>query len=399
MPDEHFLIARHNVARRRLLRFMMQSPLVVSTAGLATWWPENVAARPELAVPETAGKALDVFQLKAVARQNLDLETWHFVMNGSDDGETMAANRAAFDDWQIRVRRLVDVSKVSTAVTIFDEEFATPIFLAPVGSQQSIHADGELATARAAGSRKNLMICSTMTSHSIGEIAAAGTGPLWFQLYASKDRALMKKLIGDAERAGCKVLVLTVDGPTIGNREGERWFRGSGARSSVPLGNFEGYPGGPRIGDSSLTWEIVPWLKANTRMKVVLKGIVTREDGALCVRHGVDGIIVSNHGGRQEGSNRGTLESLPEVLEGVDGHIPVMIDGGFRRGTDCFKALALGARAVCIGRPYLWGLGAFGEEGVKRVLLLLNSELKRIMQFAGTTRTGAINQDYLVRKH
>ena len=152
----------------------------------------------------------------------------------------------------------------------------------------------------------------------------------------------------------------------------------------------------PRIGDSSLTWEIVNWLRDNTDMRIVLKGIVTGEDAAICVERGVDGIIVSNHGGRQEESGRGTLECLPEVIAN-SADIPVLIDGGFRRGTDVFKALALGARAVCIGRPYLWGLGAFGEEGVSRVLMLVREELKRIMQFAGTTRLDAITTDYLTR--
>jgi len=380
------------------LRFMLESPLLATTAGLATWWPAASYALPERAIPASARDALDVFQIKAVARQSLDLPTWHFVMNGADDGNTMHANRAAFDAWQIRVRRLVDVSRVDTSLALLGETLKSPIILAPVGAQQSLHDDGELATARAASARSTLMICSTVTSYGIGEIAAAGDGPLWFQLYAGKHKPFMKKLIDDAEGAGCRVLVLTVDGPTLGNREGERWFRGQGGRDSARLGNFEGYPGPKSIGNPALTWDIVKWLRANTRMQIVLKGIVTREDAALCVKHGVDGIIVSNHGGRQEESNRGTLESLPEVLDGADGRVPVLIDGGFRRGTDIFKALALGARAICIGRPYLWGLGAFGEEGVSRVLLILNAELKRIMQFAGTTSIEAITSDYLTRR-
>ena len=161
--------------------------------------------------------------------------------------------------------------------------------------------------------------------------------------------------------------MLTIDGPTIGNREGERWFRALGAGDTAPptLGNFAAYPGRKNIGDPSLTWDIVDWLRANTDMKIVLKGIVTREDAELCLRHGVDGMIVSNHGGRQEESNRATLDCLPEVVAAVDGQLPVLIDGGFRRGTDIYKALALGAKAVCIGRPQVWGLGAFGEEGVR----------------------------------
>jgi 4-hydroxymandelate oxidase len=396
--NNEFQMGQTGLARRRLLNFMLHSPLFASTAGLAAWWPGVVTALPERAIPESAKKALDVFQMKAVARQTLDLKTWHFVMNGADDGKTMNANRSAFDAWQIRVRRLVDVSRIDTGVEVLGQGLKSPIILAPVGAQQSLHDGGELATSSAAGVRRTLMICSTMTNYSIGEITAAGQGPHWFQLYPSKNRAFMKKLIDDAEAAGCEVVVLTIDGPTLGNREAERWFRGQGGNEAVRLGNFENFSGPTPIGDSSLTWDIVSWLRANTRMKIVLKGIVTREDAALCVKHRVEGIIVSNHGGRQEESNRGTLESLPEVLDGADGRIPVLIDGGFRRGTDVFKALAIGAKAVCIGRPYLWGLGAFGEEGVDRVIRILQSELKRIMQFAGTTSVDAISADFLTRR-
>lgn len=195
----------------------------------------------------------------------------------------------------------------------------------------------------------------------------------------------MQYLIARAEQAGCRALVLTVDGPTLGNREAERWFRTRSERRTVRLGNFEDYPGKKGIGDPSITWEAVAWLREQTSLPLVLKGIVTGEDAALCIEHGVDGIIVSNHGGRQEESGRGTLECLPEIVAATDGTVPVLIDGGFRRGTDIFKALALGANAVCIGRPYLWGLGAFGEAGVARVLSLLDTELARIMKFAGTT--------------
>ena len=240
-----------------------------------------------------------------------------------------------------------------------------------------------------------MLLASTVSSYSVGEIRAAGKQPLWFQLYASPDRELTRKLLADAEAAGCGAIALTVDSPTRGNREGERWFARGAGRPSGRLGNFEGYPGPPRVGDPSLTWEIVGWLKGQTGLPVLLKGIVTREDAALAVRHGADGIIVSNHGGRQEESGRGTLECLPEVVEAVGGRFPVLLDGGIRRGTDVFKALALGADAVCIGRPYLWGLGAFGQKGVRRVLDILDGELTRIMQLAGTTSVAAIGPAYL----
>lgn len=392
MPEEATRLA----ARRELLRFLLQSPLAWAATGLAT----AVQARPELAVPGNAAEALDVFQIERVARQTLSLPVIHYIVNGADDGKTLQANRDAFDAWAIRVRRLVDVSHIDLGTRLLGEQLPCPVILAPVGNQQSIHAAGELATARAARAAGQLMIASTVSNASVGAIAREA-GPLWFQLYASPDQRLMEKLLRDAESAGCRVLVLTVDSNTRGNREGEAWWArvaggpAAGRQPALPLGNFADYDGPPRVGYVALDWSIIDWLRARTSMKLVLKGIVTREDTALAVERGVDGIIVSNHGGRQEESLRSTLASLPEVVEAAAGRIPVLVDGGFRRGTDIFKALALGASAVCIGRPYLWGLGAYGEEGVDRVLAILREELRRIMQFAGTTALAAINRSYL----
>jgi 4-hydroxymandelate oxidase len=389
-------------ARRALLRFLLQSPLL-GTAGAGLLGAGGALARPELALPENAGDALDVFQLEAVARRKLDRPAWHFIVSSADDGRTMQANRDAYAAWQLRVRRLVDVTRVEAGTELFGQSLDTPLFLSPVGSQQSIHAEGELATARAARAAGHLMIASTATNFSVGEIGKVA-GPLWFQLYASPDRRLTTKLIRDAEAAGCTALALTVDSPTRGNREAERWWskpgRSTGVGTAAPLrlGNFEGYQGPPRIGDPSLTWDFVDWLRGQTRMKLLLKGIVTREDAALAEQRGVDGIIVSNHGGRQEESGRGTLECLPEVVEAVGGRMPVLLDGGIRRGTDILKALALGARAVGIGRPYLWGLGAFGEEGVARVLVILREELKRDLQLTGVTSLRGLSPAYLQRR-
>jgi isopentenyl diphosphate isomerase/L-lactate dehydrogenase-like FMN-dependent dehydrogenase len=366
--------------------------------------PARVLGRPEFAVPETLDQVLDVFQMQRAAQKVLDLETWHFIVNGADDLRTLDANRAAFDDWQMRVRRLVDVSRIDTTLELLGQKLSSPILLAPVGVQQTIHADGEPGTMRAASARGHLMIASTVTSSSIGEIRSAGNAPLWFQLYASPDQGLMRHLLAAAESAGCLAVALTVDSPTRGNREGERWFAqhptgADAARKGPPkMGNFEGYKGTTRIGDPALTWAIVDWLRANTRLPILLKGIVTREDATLAVRARVDGLIVSNHGGRQEESGRGTLECLPEVVAAVDGRMPVLIDGGIRRGTDIFKALALGATAVCVGRPYLFGLGAYGEKGVAKVLAILDSELQRSMQFAGTISIAAIKPAYLQRR-
>ncbi len=389
-------------ARRQFLRFLLASPLLGSAA-LATSggiWPKIARAEDAVsgateeaqASPSAggslggAGALTNVLQFEGIARTRLSPDTFHFVADGADDMKTMRANREAFDHWQIRARRLVDVSKLDTTVNILGRAMETPIILAPVGSQQQLHPQGELASARVAASKKTLYVVSTMASFSVGEIATAGKGPIWFQLYTSPDRGLMRGLLMRAVAAVADAVVLTVDGPVLGNREREiasRARRMGRGRPRVP--NFEGLIKGPlRIGDATLTWDVIGWLKANTSMKVVIKGVVTHEDAKLCVEHGGDGLIISNHGGRQEESNRGTLECLPEIVEAVDGRVPVLIDGGFRRGTDIFKALALGAQAICIGRPYLWGLATFGEDGVAKVLDLLREELVRIMKLAGT---------------
>lgn len=381
--------------RRQFLKFLLSSPLL----GAVALAPRGAGARPELAVPEALDDVLDVFQMKRAARNKLSLEAWHFIVNGADDQKTMEANRQAFDDWEIRVRRLVDVSRTDTRLELFGQQLPTPLILAPAGAQQTVHEQGELATMRAASSRGHLVIASTISSYSLREIRAAGTAPLWFQLYPSPDQDLMRHLLRAAEAAGCGAVALTVDSPTRGNRAGERWFaRTRPPGTPVPMGNLADYPGPPRIGDPAVTWDIMNWLAANTRLPVLLKGIVTGDDALLALRRGAAGIIVSNHGGRQEESGRATLRCLPEVVAAVRGRCPVLIDGGFRRGTDLFKALALGADAVCIGRSYLYGLGAYGEQGVARVLSILDSELVRIMQFAGTTSLAAIGSRYLQQR-
>lgn len=382
-------------ARRELLRFLLASPLL----GAVTLWSRTSRALPELAMPASAEEALDVFQIQRAARKVLDPATWHFIVNGADDMQTMEANRTAFAEWQIRVRRLVDVSRVDVGVELLGRKLPSPVILAPVGAQQTIHPEGDLAAMRGASARGHLMIAATLSSSSVGEIRQAGTAPLWFQLYPSPDLGLMQHLLAAAEAAGCGAVAVTVDSPTRGNREGERWFARTTARQGLPpMGNLKTYSGPARIGDPALTWDGVGRLKARTRLPILLKGIVTAEDAALALNAGVDGIIVSNHGGRQEESGRGALECLPEVVATVQGRIPVLMDGGIRRGTDVFKALALGARGVCVGRPYLYGLGAFGDAGVAKVLAILDGELARIMQFAGTTSVASISAAYVQQR-
>ena len=370
--------------RREFLRFLMLSPLFLSS---------NLSG--EEREPTSPEDARNVFEFETLFRKKLSKENYDYVQDGSDDQKTVLANRNAFDELQIRVRRLIDVSKIDTRVELLGETFDSPIVLSPVGFQGVVHPEGEVAAARAAGTN-HLQMVSTVSTFPLREVAKANARKVWFQLYPTPDRGVSKELLRRADAASCPVVVLTVDSPVMGNRESQIEFIQRVLKTKEgEMGNFLDLKMDYGLPDPTLTWDFVDWIRANTKSKLVLKGIVTGEDAKICLDKGVDALMISNHGGRQEESNRGTIESLPEIMEVVQDRIPVFVDGGFRRGTDVFKALALGARAVGIGRPYLWGLGAFGQAGVQRVLELLQAELIRIMQFAGTTSLAKIQRSHV----
>lgn len=321
-----------------------------------------------------------------------------YLNGGADDMLTAGANMEAFKKIQIRARRLVDVRNISTEIELFGQTLDNPIIMSPVGFQQFFHPEGEVASAKASVAKKHQMIVSSVSNYSVTEIADKSGASLWFQLYPSPDREITKLLLTRAEQAGCKVCVLTVDTPVVGNRErsGTTLLKMIEA-GELKMGNFEGIlPKGMSFTDPGMTWEMVDWLRSNCTMKIVLKGIVTKEDAALAKERGADGLIVSNHGGRQLESNRATIDCLPEIVEEINGEMPILIDGGIRRGTDIFKALALGANAVCIGRPFCWGLGALGQAGVELALDILKAELIRDMQLAGTPSIDKITGDFVL---
>ncbi len=351
---------------------------------------------------------INVEEYEALARERMEPAAWDYYAGGSGDEVTLRANREAFSRLRLRPRMLVDVSTVDLRTTALGTPVAMPIFVAPMAYHRLADPEGETATARAAGAAGALMAVSTHSTRGLEEIADAATGPLWFQLYVYKDRTVSEALVRRAENAGYRALVLTVDAPRLGRRE--RDVRNSFTLPpDVSAANFaverSAIMHAPAAGmsavaahaaaefDQSLTWEALSWLRSVTRLPVVVKGILTREDAEEAVLRGADGIIVSNHGGRQLDSVLAAIEALPEVVEAAEGsRTEVYVDGGVRRGTDVLKALALGARAVLVGRPVLWGLAAGGEAGARRVLELLRDELELAMALAGRPSLESIDR-------
>jgi isopentenyl diphosphate isomerase/L-lactate dehydrogenase-like FMN-dependent dehydrogenase len=370
--------------RRRFLQFLAASPL------FAHAWTQQ----PPLTL-ESAADAITLMDFEEAARRALPPAHWGYMTSGVDDDLTVRRNREGFGRFQLRPRRLVDVSMPDLRVNIFGATWETPLFLCPVGGQRMFHRDGELAVARAANAKKTLQVLSTATSTSVEDVAKTLTTPPWYQLYMPTTWDGTERLIRRVEAAGCTVLVWTVD--LLGGRNmetAERFRRADsgdctachstprGGRALDQLTMLAGIPGG--MNPPAANWDYVDRLKKLTRMTLVLKGIETREDARLARERGVDGLIVSNHGGRALETGRSTIEALAEVIDAAGTGMPVLVDGGFRRGTDVFKALALGARAVGIGRPYVWGLSAFGQQGVERVLDILRAELQLTMRQCGT---------------
>jgi len=379
---------------------------------------QQVSQEPELIA--SPADALNVFDFEPVAKKKLPPAHWGYLATGSDGDETIRANREGYARWDLRVRRLVDTSKLDTSIQMLGVKWPTPIVINPVGSQRAFHPDGELAVARAAKNKNHLQVLSTVATSSIEDVIAARGAPVWFQLYHQDDWNQTKQIVKRVERAGAPVVVFTADLLGGSNRETMLRERRSDTRTCTnchqggpPMPGISGRVNEsrdnrrkPAIADlqpdtpipeiGTPTWDFIKRLQDSTTMKVFIKGIVTKEDAEIAVHNGVNGMFVSNHGGRAENSTRATIASLPEVVEGVRGRVPVIVDGGVRRGTDIFKALALGATATGIGRPYIWGLASFGQEGVETVLALLRKEIEMIMRQAGTTSVKAITKAYIV---
>jgi 4-hydroxymandelate oxidase len=353
---------------------------------------------------------LNVSAFEAIARERMEATAYDYFAGAAGDERTLAENRLAFDRIMLRPRVLVDVTRIELQSRMLGQPLAFPVLLAPTALNRLGHPDGELAAARAAGAAGSIMVLSTTASSTIEEVADAASGPLWFQLYVYKDRDVTRDLVRRAEASGYRALVLTVDMPRMGRRERDV-RNGFTLPDGVTLRNLEtsGRPDAAtwsadssffeyvhNLLDPSLTWSAIGWLASLTALPILIKGVLSADDAERAVAAGAAGIIVSNHGGRQLDGTIATIDALPEIADRIAGRVPLLLDGGVRRGTDVLKALALGASAVLIGRPYLWGLAAAGEAGVTRVLDIFREELELAMALAGCPTLDAIDRSLVV---
>jgi 4-hydroxymandelate oxidase len=383
--------------RREFLKFLAASPLLTSYKAFAQEVEETLAQ--QLKDPS---EVVNVFEMQEIARENVPPAHFGYLSSGVDSDGTLHANQIGYSRYQIRPRRLVDVSNIDTKINFLGATADSPIMLSPIGSCGAFHKDGETGAARASAAKNTHMIISTQASDPIEQVMEARDGKgMWFQLYSTNVWENTVAMLKRAEAAGCTTVCFTIDLPGGRNTETQPIMARKDTRfceechypgKIKPL--FEGLAQSGLV-DASLTWEVISRMKDVTRMNVMVKGLEVGEDAALAVSAGADGIIVSNHGGRATDTGRGTIECLPEVVAAVNGRVPVMVDGGIRRGTDVFKALALGATAVGVGRPYCWGLGAFGQAGVERVIDLLNREFAICMRGSGTVSLAAIDGSYV----
>jgi len=355
---------------------------------------------------------LNLFDLEAAARERLPAATYAYYAGGAGDEITLRENVAAFARLALRPRVMRDVSRRDVTTTVLGHALDLPVLVAPMAFQRLAHPEGELAVARAARAAGSLMVLSTLATTAVEEVQAAAPGPLWFQLYVYKDRGATRALVERAERAGCTALVLTADTPYLGRREGD--VRNAFTLPpDLSIGNV--VPGGPTtlpeayaesglavyvasLIEAALSWRDVEWLRTVTRLPVLVKGVLRGDDARRAVEHGAAGVIVSNHGGRQLDTAVATIRALPEVAEALAGAgagAEILLDGGVRRGTDVVKALALGARAVLLGRPVLWGLTLDGEAGAARTLAMLRAELELAMSLCGCARLSEVTGDLI----
>ena len=360
---------------------------LLMTAGAT--WAEALEARagdpPNVADPgpprdtKPANRPVSLRDFERLAPGTMTREAWEFISSGAGDERTVRWNEEAFGRLQLRQRILEDVSRLDTRIRLLGRERPHPILLAPTSNHTLVHPEGEVATARGAGAAGATMVVSTFADKPLEEIARAATQPLWHATYVMKDRGRTRDLLRRAEAVGCEAICIPIDSPVVGARDREhrtyRFPRDPVSFLDYPA-DYWRYP---------TTWKDIEWVRSQTKLPLVLKGILDPEDADRGIRAGAAAIYVSNHGGRNLDTLPATIEALPEVAEKVSGRVPILVDGGVRRGTDVIKALALGATAVAIGRPYLYGLAVSGADGVRGVVNVLRNELETAMALTGRT--------------
>ena len=393
----------HRVTRRQALTSLALAAGGATAA--ATARAQSPAASPaggaRAAAPNPAAGTADLFsvaQYEERARGRVSVPAWEYYDQGCADDLTVRWNREALQRLRLESRVMVDVETIDTSTTLLGRSLPHPILLAPAAAHMLVHPEGEVATARGAGAASATMVLSMNANCAVETVTAASTQPIWFQLYVDRDRAIAKEVIQRAERAGCKALCVTVDQPVIYARD--RVSRHAEALRALPLPNVPRLiPGGLTQTSAnrtrSLTWKDLEWFRSVTRLPIVLKGVMHPDDAEQAVQAGADAIIVSNHGGRALDGVAATIDALPRVADRVARRMPVLMDGGIRRGGDVLKALARGADAVLIGRPYLYGLAVDGSDGVRHIVDILRRELEAAMALTGRTTIARIDRTVL----
>lgn len=396
------------------------SQLLALGAGSLGLWQDRAQADEELAqapaggAPNVGGppnprrlEPVNVADFQELAKATLPPATYDYITSGSTDEVTLRDNVAAFQRLRLLPPLLTGVAEVDTATTVLKQPIALPILLAPVAGQSLYHPQGVLASARAAASAKTILGVSSSVGHSVEEVASASSGPMWFQLYMPKDRAVARRLVERAERAGFKAIVLTVD---LGERKDadkrnrftlpeptlRKHLRDIGFDLSERMTYEQLLAFNDQAWDLTLSWNAFDWLRSITKLPLLVKGVLRAEDAKKAVSIGIDGIVVSNHGGRRLDGVPASIDQLPQIVAAVNGKAEVLLDSGIRRGTDVLKALALGAKAVLIGRPYAWALAADGEAGVSKILELLREELVSAMLASGCPNVASIDHSLVV---
>ncbi len=348
---------------------------------------------------------MNLAELEPLAGARLTEHAYAYAAGGSGDEHTLRWNVEAWAAIRLAPRFLVDVGTIDTTLHVLGHDLAAPILLAPTAAHRLFHPDGEIETVRGAAAAETLYIQSTLATVGVTDVGAAATGPWWFQVYIQRDRGFTRDLLARAEDAGASALVLTVDLPVLGARDTDRRTN-LGLPPDVEYANLTGLdavlddlPAERRVYnpylDPTVAWADLDWLRSAARVPVLVKGLLRPDDAHLAVEHGVDGVVVSNHGARNLDTVPATAEALPRVVEAVDGRVPVLVDGGIRRGTDVAKALMLGATAVLIGRPYVWGLAVNGADGVKLAVELLRTELEMAMGLLGAPTLADLTDDLI----